>query len=29
MTDFDHYFTAEEAIDAGLCDEICSFEHMI
>lgn len=29
MTSFDHYFTAEEAIDAGLCDEICSFEHMI
>lgn len=29
MTGFDHYFTAEEAIDAGLCDEICSFEHMI
>lgn len=29
MTSFDHYFTAEEAVDAGLCDEICSFEHMI
>lgn len=29
MTSFDHYFTAKEAVDAGLCDEICSFEHMI
>lgn len=29
MTSFDHYFTAEEAVDAGLCDEICSFERIV
>lgn len=28
-TSYDHYFTAEESIEFGLCDEIVSFEQMM